>query len=124
MTKDRKTRDAGTSGKSVIFEHGVPARLIGIDGTWRRECTVLEVSDACATLTVLSPITGLQLTEFFLSFSSIGLAFRRCELAWVNGEQLGVTFLNNGRRLKDALRSGKTGDAGALKRDPREKSEF
>jgi hypothetical protein len=119
MTKDRKTRDTGTVGKSVKFEHGVAARLIGIDGTWRRECTVLEVSDECATLTVLSPITGLQLTEFFLSFSSIGLAFRRCELAWVNGEHLGVSFLNHGRRPKGTLQSDKTGDASAYKRDPR-----
>src|SRR5690242_5081882 len=116
MSKGGKARDAGTGGMSVKFEHGVPARLIGIDGTWRRECTVLEVSDEGASLTVLSPITGIQLSEFFLSFSSIGLAFRRCKLAWVNGEQLGVTFLNHGRRSKG---SGRTSDAEALKRDPR-----
>jgi len=115
MIKDSNARDVGPGGKSVRFEHGVAARLIGIDGTWRRECIVKEVSDEGASLTVLSPITGLQLTEFFLSFSSIGLAFRRCELAWVNGEQLGVTFLNHGRSSKEGLRSAKMNDAGALK---------
>jgi hypothetical protein len=92
--------NAVSLAKSVRFEQGLQARLIGIDGTWRRDCIVNEVSDDGARLKVLSPITGLHLSEFFLSFSSVGLAFRRCELAWVNGEQLGVTFLRHGRRRK------------------------
>jgi hypothetical protein len=44
----------------------------------------------------------LQLTEFFLVMSSMGLAYRHCRLAWVNGDQIGVSFLNRprGRRAK------------------------
>ena len=38
-------------------------------------------------------IEGLQLTEFFLVLSSTGLAYRHCRLAWVNGDQVGVSFL-------------------------------
>jgi hypothetical protein len=44
-----------------------------------------------ARLTVIDgSVQGLALKEFFLLLSSTGLAYRRCELAWVNGDQLGV----------------------------------
>jgi hypothetical protein len=44
------------------------------------------------------------LKEFFLLLSSNGLAFRRCELAWVNGDKLGVFFIRPGEKkiLKSA----------------------
>jgi len=79
----------------VAFEHGLSARMMAIDGTWRRVCTVEDVSDTGAKLTVDGSVQGLQLREFFLLLSSTGLAYRRCELAWVNGEQLGVNFLKH-----------------------------
>jgi hypothetical protein len=80
-------------GKRVRFERGLVANLMAIDGTWRRECTVVDISDDGAQLAATS-IGGLQLTEFFLLLSSVGVAYRRCKLAWVNGEQLGVTFVS------------------------------
>ena len=82
-------------GKRVAFEHPVPAQLMAIDGTWRRECCIEDVSDDGAKLTVGSSIEGLQLNEFFLLLSCTGLAYRRCKLAWVNGDQIGVTFLKH-----------------------------
>jgi hypothetical protein len=66
---------------------------MAIDGTWRRDCAVNDVSDMEATLTITASIEGLQLNEFFLLLSSTGLAYRRCSLAWVNGNQIGVKFL-------------------------------
>jgi hypothetical protein len=51
-----------------------------------------DVSDTGAELSVEESIEGLPLKEFFLLLSFTGLAFRRCELAWVNGDTLGVTF--------------------------------
>jgi hypothetical protein len=77
----------------VEFERGYPANMMAIDGTWQRECTLNDVSDTGAKLTVASSIKGLSLKEFFLLLSSFGLAYRRCQLAWVNGDQIGVTFL-------------------------------
>ena len=64
--------------------------MMAIDGTWRRSCVIEDVSDTGAKLSVDSSIKGLPVKEFFLLLT--GLAFRRCELAWVNGEKLGVTF--------------------------------
>jgi hypothetical protein len=66
--------------------------MMAIDGTWRRPCKIDDISDTGAKLTVEGSIAGLALKEFFLLLSSTGLAYRRCELAWVNGDTLGVTF--------------------------------
>ena len=49
-------------------------------------------------------VEGLHLKEFFLLLSSTGLAYRRCELSWVNGDQIGVTFLKQGDRKRKAGR--------------------
>ena len=74
---------------------------MAIAGTWRRECSIHDVSDDGAKLAVGSSIEGLQLTVFFLVLSSTGLADRHCKLAWVNGEQIGVIFP---KRSKTAVR--------------------
>ena len=47
-------------------------------------------------------VEGLHLKEFFLLLSSTGLAYRRCELAWVNGDQIWVNFLKQGDKKKKA----------------------
>ena len=51
-----------------------------------------DISETGAKLSVDEPIEGVSLKEFFLLLSSTGVAFRRCELAWVNGDTLGVNF--------------------------------
>ncbi|OQW55196.1 MAG: pilus assembly protein PilZ [Proteobacteria bacterium SG_bin9] len=81
------------TGERVTFERGYAAQMMGIDGTWRRNCTMEDVSETGAKLTVEGSVEGLHLKEFFLLLSSTGLAYRRCELSWVNGEQIGVNFL-------------------------------
>ena len=73
-------------------------------GTWRRDCIMEDVSETGARLTVVGNIEGLNLKEFFLLLSSTGLAYRRCELAWVNGDQIGVNFLKTGDKKKKATR--------------------
>jgi hypothetical protein len=94
MVAERRT------GERVIFERGFSAHMMGIDGTWRRECIMEDVSETGAKLTVEGSVEGLHLKEFFLLLSSTGLAYRRCELAWVNGDQIGVNFLKTGDNKK------------------------
>ena len=72
--------------------------MMAIDGTWRRECTMEDVSEGGARLTVEGSIEGLLLREFFLLLSSTGLAYRRCQLAWVNGNQIGVNVLKQSQK--------------------------
>ena len=78
--------------RRVVFERGYPAHMMAIDGTWRRSCMIQDVSEAGAKIGIEGSIEELLLKEFFLLLFSTGLAFRRCELAWVNGDMLGVTF--------------------------------
>jgi PilZ domain len=92
-------------GERVIFERGFSAHMMGIDGTWRRECMMEDVSETGAKLTVEGSVEGLHLKEFFLLLSSTGLAYRRCELAWVNGDQIGVNFLKPGDKKKKGAKA-------------------
>src|SRR5690242_21935427 len=103
---ERKMADERRVGGRVAFERGMPAFMMGIDGTWRRNCTVEDVSETGAKLTVEGSVEGLHLTEFFLLLSSTGLAYRRCERTWVNGDQIGVNFLRQGDKKKKAAKRG------------------
>jgi hypothetical protein len=85
----------------VRFEHTRRAQMMAIDGTWRRPCTIDNVSDGGARLTLDDSIEGLQLREFFLVLSPMGLAYRHCRLVWINGDQIGVSFANRGRASKN-----------------------
>jgi PilZ domain len=77
----------------VDFERGIPVYMMGIDGTWRRDCMMIDVSQTGARLLVEGSLEGLDLKEFFLLLSSTGLAYRRCQLVRVAGDQIGVAFL-------------------------------
>jgi hypothetical protein len=102
--------DTRRPGERVAFDKGHNAHMMAIDGTWRRDCCLLDVSETGGKLSVEASIVGLNLKEFFLLLSSTGLAYRRCELAWVNGDQIGVNFLKVGKNGKKRT-SGRSGDA-------------
>ena len=77
----------------VDFEQGIRVYIMGIDGTWRRDCLMVDVSQTGARLAVEGSLEGLDLKEFFLLLSSTGLAYRRCRMARLAGDQIGVEFL-------------------------------
>lgn len=77
----------------IDFERGIDVQIMGIDGTWRRPCKMLDVSEGGALLRVEGSVGNLDLKEFFLLLSSTGLAYRRCKMVRVNGDQIGVIFL-------------------------------
>jgi hypothetical protein len=77
----------------VDFERGIRVYIMGIDGTWRRDCTMIDVSQNGARLSVEGCIKGLDLKDFFLLLSTTGRVFRRCRMVRVAGDQIGVEFL-------------------------------
>ncbi|MBR1126659.1 PilZ domain-containing protein [Bradyrhizobium iriomotense] len=77
----------------IEFSRGVDVHMVAIDGTWSRQCKMTDVAEAGAKLKIDGSIEGLALKEFFLLLSTTGAAFRRCELAWINGDNIGVHFL-------------------------------
>jgi hypothetical protein len=77
----------------VDFERGVRVYIMGIDGSWRRQCMMIDVSQTGARLCIEGSFEGLDLKEFFLLLSSTGLAFRRCRMVRVDGNKIGIQFL-------------------------------
>ena len=69
---------------------------------------MLDISSTGALLLVEGSLEGLQLKEFFLLLSSTGLAYRRCEMIRISGNEMGVRFLNEQKRSKN--RPSRSGD--------------
>jgi hypothetical protein len=92
----------------VRFDHKHAVNLMGVDGTWRRSCVLLDVSASGAKIEVEGSVDVLQAKEFFLLLSSTGLAFRRCELVWIDGCNAGIRFVKAKPPNKKAESSEKT----------------
>ena len=92
----------------VDFVRGIHVFIMGIDGTWRRDCMMIDVSQTGARLCIEGSFEGLDLKEFFLLLSSTGLAFRRCRMVRVDGDQIGVQFLARDKAKKNSLKRQST----------------
>lgn len=90
----------------MTFSRGYDVRIMGIDGTWCRDCVLNAVSDVDALVTVEGAIQGLNLKEFFLLLSSTGPAYRRCELVRVNGTEVQIQFLKGKSRKETPVAHG------------------
>lgn len=77
----------------VRLQQPLPANLMGVDGQWRLSCFLIDISATGAKLEVDGSLDILKAAEFFLVFSSAGLAFRRCQLVRVDGSAIGVRFV-------------------------------
>jgi hypothetical protein len=80
------------------MDHRQPVNLMGSDGTWQRKCVLLDVSQTGAKIEVEGTLDVLQAKEFFLLLSSTGLAYRRCELIWIDGTMAGIHFVDGSTR--------------------------
>ena len=106
----------GKGAERVTFSRGYDVCIMAIDGTWRRDCKLNAISDTDAILTVEGSIQGLNLKEFFLLLSSTGLAYRRCELVWIDGTIAGVHFI-----AADGKKKPPSTKAGAAQSSPQSK---
>jgi hypothetical protein len=98
-------KEGELKGDQVVFESGFKARIMGIDGTWWRECYIEVISQTGAKLAVEGSVENLKLNEFFLMLSTVGNAHRKCELVYVKGDEIGVRFLEKaeGKRRRRAM---------------------
>ena len=92
----------GRKALRVRMDHKQAVNLMGSDGTWRRTCFLLDVSQSGAKIEVEGTLDVLQAKEFFLLLSSTGLAYRRCELVWIDGTMAGVHFITADGKKKPA----------------------
>lgn len=87
----------------VHMEHRRDVNLVGVDGTWRRKCALLDVSATGARLDVEGTLDVLRAGEFFLLLSATGLAFRRCELVRIDGTTVGVRFVAEQKKPRNTV---------------------
>ncbi|MBH5396711.1 PilZ domain-containing protein [Bradyrhizobium sp. CNPSo 4010] len=92
----------GRKAFRVKMDHRQPVNLMGSDGTWRRNCVLLDVSQTGAKVEVEGTLDVLQAKEFFMLLSSTGLAYRRCELVWIDGTTAGLHFVTAHGKKKQA----------------------
>lgn len=90
----------------VAFANPLTVHIMAIDGTWRRTCRLLDISSTGARLLIEGSVEGLQLKEFFLLLSSTGLAYRRCEMVRISGDEMGIHFLAEKVEKRRSARPG------------------
>ena len=76
--------------KSIRRAIGYGAKIVATDGSWNRECRVLDVSETGAKLAIDQPTELPQ--DFMLSLSAHGSAIRQCQVVWAAGCEIGVRF--------------------------------
>ena len=69
---------------------GYNAKIVASDGSWDRDCRVLDVSQTGAKLAVAQASDIPQ--DFILALSQRGAASRRCRVVWAGEAEIGVTF--------------------------------
>ena len=98
--------------KRFNFYNGIECRIVATDGTWQRSCVMEDASDSGAKLMLNGSIDGQHLKQFILVLLTSGLAYRRCELAWVNGNEIGVNFLEDAKTPACPLARGEEPNPG------------
>jgi hypothetical protein len=75
----------------VRFENPLDVRVMAIDGTWCRDCQLIDVSETMAQIRLTGPAEDD--TEFFLLLTRFGdPVFRMCTRRWVDGTLMEVSF--------------------------------
>jgi hypothetical protein len=78
----------------VRFENPLDVRVMAIDGTWCRDCQLIDVSETMAQIRLTGPAEDD--TEFFLLLTRFGdPVFRMCTRRWVYGTLMEVSFCGN-----------------------------
>jgi hypothetical protein len=75
--------------KSVRRALGYGAKIVAPDGSWGRDCRVVDVSNDGARLAIDAPADLPR--DFMLALSERGRA-RRCRVVWTTDGEIGVKF--------------------------------
>jgi hypothetical protein len=102
LTRDVVAKSAATpfmerrrGAPRVEFDPPIKAQMMAIDGTWARDCSVIDMSETGAQLECEGSLAGVS--EFFLMLSSsVRPVYRRCKAVWFNGHRMGVELQRRG----------------------------
>ncbi len=95
----------GRKASRVKMDHKQPVNLMGSDGTWRRSCVLLDVSQTGAKIEVEGTLDVLQAKEFFMLLSSTG--------SRLPALRAGLDRRHHGRRALHQHGQEETGGGGA-----------
>ena len=76
--------------KFVRRSLGYRAKIVATDGSWGRNCRVVDVSDGGAKLVTEQPLELPD--EFILALATRGAANRHCHVVWRDDCEIGVEF--------------------------------
>jgi hypothetical protein len=86
------------------------ARILANDKSWMYPCEIFDVSAGGAKLAIYCPPQTPLPQRFFLQLSEMGETHRCCEVAWRQGNELGVRFVrspqpasNTGEHIADPI---------------------
>jgi PilZ domain len=82
-----------------------PARIVADDGSWMYPCEIFDVSVGGARLAVYCPSQTSLPGQFLLQLSEISQIGRSCELAWQQGNEIGVRFVREGQAVPNTNES-------------------
>lgn len=68
----------GRKAARVRMDHKQPVNLMGSDGTWRRSCVLLDVSQTGAKVEVEGTLDVLQAKEFFMASTLVASRRSAC----------------------------------------------
>jgi hypothetical protein len=94
----------------VRFDHPLDVRILAIDGTWCRDCQLIEVSENSAQISLNgSPVTD---DEMILLLTKFGCpVFRMCKRTSVDGALMNLAFHRDGIGKKFYAKRGHEAEA-------------
>ena len=73
------------------FEHPLEFRILAVDGTWCRDCQLIEVSESSAQISLNgSPVTDAEMILLLTKFGCP--VFRMCKRTSVDGGLMNLAF--------------------------------
>ena len=73
------------------FEHPLDVRILAIDGTWCRDCQLIEVSESSAQISLSgSPVSDAEMILLLTKFGCP--VFRMCKRTSVDGGLMNLAF--------------------------------
>ncbi|MFC0240609.1 PilZ domain-containing protein [Rhodopseudomonas telluris] len=76
----------------------IDVRIVGVDGLWRRDCKLLDISESGVLLSYTGSVQDLDLRTFILRFQPEGMASRRCSVVRIEAGRIAARFVKQAAR--------------------------
>jgi PilZ domain len=86
--------------KRVQFQRGtsIDVRIVSVDGLWRREGKLLDISESGVLLSYADSIQEIDLRTFLLEFKPRGMASRLCAVVRIEAGRIAARFIKETAR--------------------------